>query len=105
MKISTTALFRSAFLELIVRRWKAYDQLKNLEEVIQQDRRWLAHDRKSRALTERYLALLQPDWEKQYCVHSSDLRTDLNLQPNREPPLTRPLPPRKGTAGKAPLHG
>lgn len=50
MKINTTALFRSVFLELIVRCWRAYNQLRDLKGLIQQDRRWLVYDRTPRPL-------------------------------------------------------
>lgn len=47
---------------LLRRQWPLSQKLDQLRNVIWADARWMAHDPKVAALTERYLALLEPDW-------------------------------------------
>lgn len=64
------------------RQWPPELQLEHLRQMIQEDHRWLAHDRVANALTSRYLAALEDDWHNRVHPRSSTIRQELNLYPD-----------------------
>jgi hypothetical protein len=78
------------------RHWTQARQVDHLRTMLAEDHRWLANDKTSRALTERYLAALAPDWYTRRHEHSSYLRSRLGLAPPDgydEPGYRRSTPP------------
>lgn len=55
--------------------------VEHLRLTMLQDNQWLHHDATARELTERYLSLLEDDWEKINVESSHLLRERLGLQP------------------------
>lgn len=72
------------------RYWTAERQLENLRNMVQEDNRWLAHDKVAGALTARYMAALAPDWMSR--VHScpDQFRREVGLEPQHAFRMTEP---------------
>lgn len=85
-------LIRGYFKGLLLRRqWPMSQQLDELRNVLWQDSRWMAHDPKVAALTERYLDLLQPDWYKRVVVPVHIFRKQLGCDPHeKKEPVDKP---------------
>lgn len=67
-------------------RWTTEEMVANAVEKIANDGRWMASDKVAAALTERYLQLLTPGWEKRSIEHSGQLRTRLGIDPRVDAP-------------------
>ena len=63
------------------RLWTIERQLEHLRIIIQMDDRWMAHDPKVSAMTQRYLELLSPDWMKKQVEPTPELRKRLGCDP------------------------
>jgi len=63
------------------RYWTPERQLEHLRVLVQDDHRWLAHDKTADALTTRYLAALAPDWHKRVHTDVCHFRREIGLEP------------------------
>ncbi len=64
------------------RYWTAERQLEHLRLMVQEDHRWLAHDKTADALTTRYLAALAPDWMSRQHAWPDRFRREIGLCPH-----------------------
>lgn len=64
--------------------WPTSQQLDQLRNVILADSRWMSHDPKVAALTERYLDLLQPDWYARVVVPVHIFRKKIGCDPHEK---------------------
>lgn len=83
--------------------WMAERQLEHLRMLLQQDHRYLAHDRTADALTNRYLSAAANDWNTRWHESAGNFRDRIGLNPL--PPVGSSyddsMEPVEGTGGPA----
>lgn len=63
------------------REWPPEAHIEYIRQVIRTDSEWLGHDPTARAITERYLKLLQKDWYQQSHPWIDEFRKQIGLDP------------------------
>lgn len=69
------------------RLWPVEEQLRQLRIFVESDSRWMAHDPKVAALTERYLDMLAPDWYARPVQDVSRFRDAIGCNPHDKRPV------------------
>ena len=64
------------------REWPAEEHIEYIRQIIRTDSEWLGHDPTARAITERYLKVLQKDWYQQPHPWIADFRSQIGLDPD-----------------------
>ena len=72
------------------RQWPIELQLQWLRQQVQEDARWMAHDPKVKALTDRYLTMLAPDWMSQSVQEVGNFRIAIGCDPHNRPKVIVP---------------